>query len=229
MRYSVSPFRSEFDERTNALISTAYRAERNSKVSSDIRDLVFQAAILQSSAAMEDYIKRTFDAWAFRVKNTAANCNAIPLRTRISFAKGRLVSHFSALNYNADEAQFLRRLEQETTLWQVLQGDLAIPPHFDGTSVYLERKYPSVKNLKVLYARIGVDNIFDQISRIIRSDAEMRLESFNSLRTALAHAQPPQLTYIDVKRNVLEAQSLVRGMDRVAHKTLSTYIGASIW
>jgi hypothetical protein len=144
-------------------------------------------------------------------------------------AKNRLSQHFSALAYTSDEGRFLRKIERETDLWPFLQGSAHIPATFDGGVVFSERKYPSPKNIKVMFSRIGVDNVFDQISKRINADAEYRLESFNSIRTALAHANPPQLTYIDVKRNIGQIQEFVAAVDRIIHKTLSSSIGTSVW
>ena len=83
--------------------------------------------------------------------------------------------------------------------------------------------------MKVMFSRIGVDNVFAQISSRIKADAEFRLESFNSIRTALAHSNPPQLTYLDVKRNIKNIQELIGAIDRILHKALSASIATSVW
>ena len=228
MPYKVSNFRRNFESRTSSLISTSYTAHRKS-IAGSVRDLAFQGAIIQASAAIEDYIREVFDAWAFKLKTNAMNGSTIPYRARVATVKPKLEKHFSSFGYTHDEMQFLKKLEDEKSTWDFLTGSTQIPNTFDGSSIYNERKYPSVKNLKVLYCRIGVDNIFAEISRIIKADAEMRLESFNSIRSALAHSNPPQLTYLDVKRNISDVQSLVQGMDRVIFRTLSRNFGGPIW
>ncbi|WP_435655457.1 HEPN domain-containing protein [Brucella pituitosa] len=195
-----------------------------------MRDLAFQCSILQTSAAIEEYIKAVFEAWAFKIRTmNHAQSNAIPMRTRVAVAKSRLTQHFSTLAYTGDEGRFLRTIERDADLWPFLQGSGQIPMTFDGGVVFAEKKYPSPKNMKVIFSRLGIDNIFDLVSARIKADAEFRLESFNSVRTALAHSNPPQLTYIDVRRNIKDVQQLISAIDRILHKVLSASIQAPIW
>ena len=195
-----------------------------------VRDLAFQCSILQTSAAMEEYIRSVFEAWAFKIRSmNGIQSNAIPVRTRVVVAKNRLSQHFSAFAYTSDESKFLKKIEREGDLWSFLEGTAQVPPGFDGGVVFSEKKYPSPKNMKVMFSRIGVDNVFAQISSRIKADAEFRLESFNSIRTALAHSNPPQLTYLDVKRNIKNIQELIGAIDRILHKALSASIATSVW
>ncbi|MEH6692773.1 MAG: HEPN domain-containing protein [Pseudorhizobium pelagicum] len=229
MRYRVSPHRADFITRTDQLVRASHLAGRKS-VPQGVRDLAFQCSILQTSAAVEEYIRSVFEAWAFKLRSlNGIQSTAIPVRTRVAVAKSRLSQHFSALAYTSDEGRFLKKIEREGDLWAFLEGSALIPTGFDGGVVFAERKYPSAKNIKVMFSRIGIDNIFDQISSRIKADAEYRLESFNSIRTALAHANPPQLTYLDVKRNIKNVQELVAAIDRILHKALSSTIGTTVW
>lgn len=229
MPYKISPHRSDFNSRTSALKASAYRAHSSKVITADVRDLVYQASILQSSAAIEDYVKSMFDSWAFKTKNLGGLGSAVPMRTRASMARERLAPAFFQFAHTNDEIHLLKRLEGESLLWDLLEGTKVIPAHFDGSSVYRERKYPSPKNINVLFARIGIDGVFGKVSGILKSDAELRLEAFNSLRTALAHAHPPQLTYLDVKRNVENLQGLVRAFDRIAFGVLTQHMGQPAW
>lgn len=235
MRYKVSPYRLAFDARTKSLKAASFDAERatssdaDKRISAALRDLIFQAAIFQSSAAMEDYLKTVFDAWAFKTKNNAGNCIAIPPRVRASIAIEELSAQFYNYAANRNEIELIKKLESKVSLWELLEGSKSIPLHFDGAHLYKNRKYPSPKNLKILFHRIGVENIFDDASKIIRSDAEMKLVAFNAIRTALAHAEPPQITYDDVRRNVKDVQSLIRAFDRVIHQRFIAYLGQPLW
>ncbi|MBY2965551.1 hypothetical protein HF251_23115 [Rhizobium leguminosarum] len=228
MRYKVSRFRKDFNVRTAALVSAARQANRKG-IPTSVRDLAFQCAILQTSAATEEYIRTLFEAWAFMVRNSGAASSVVPTRTRIAVAKSRLEAHFASYVFNSDEKAFLSKLEGENDLWTFLSGGSVIPGTFVGKVVFDERKYPSPKNVKVLFSRIGIDNVFDLMSALLRADAEYRLVSFNSIRTALAHANPPQLTLPDVKRNVDDMQSLVGAFDRILHKSLSNHFGQPVW
>lgn len=229
MRYRISPHRVDFVTRTDQLIRASHMATKGT-VPQGVRDLAYQCSILQTSAAVEEYIRSVFEDWAFKIRTAhGANSAVIPVRTRVAVAKSRLTQHFSTFAYTSDEGKFLKKIERENDLWPFLHGTSQVPQNFDGTVVFHDRKYPSPKNIKVMFSRIGVDNVFDLISQRIQADAEYRLESFNSIRTALAHSNPPQLTYLDVKRNVQTVQELVAAIDRILHKALSSSVGASIW
>ncbi|MFH4201971.1 hypothetical protein WAJ61_21480, partial [Acinetobacter baumannii] len=56
-----------------------------------------------------------------------------------------------------------------------------------GDFLYERKKYPSVDNLNIIYKRIGIKKIFNEVSRELKSDAQSYLESLSSLRTTLAH------------------------------------------
>lgn len=191
--------------------------------------MIFQAAIFQTSAAIEDYLKSMFDDWVFNAKRLALNSSTIPMRVRSSMAAQIIAKPIYRFAADNDEAELLRRLEQQGALWDLLHGGAAIPAYVEGSHVYKDRKYPSPKNIKVLFFRLGVDDVFGRASHILGQDAEMRLVSFNSVRTALAHAQPPQLTYLDVKRNIVSVQSVIRAFDRIAHKALTSHLGQPAW
>lgn len=229
MPYTISQHRKDFEIRTNELRKASSIAQRDANVPAVIRDLVFQCCILQTSAAIEEYIRSVFDGWAFKVRNSAQSFASIPMRTRAAIAKERLLPHFLGYNYTSDEKVLLQKLEGEADIWPMLQGVAPITATFEGRTIFDSRKYPSEKNMKVLFARIGIDNPFDQMASVMKADAELRLTGFNSIRTALAHSNPPQLTHLDVKREVLNMQSIVRAVDRVLHRHLTRQCGVSAW
>lgn len=189
-----------------------------------------QCCILQASAATEEYIKAIFDGWAFKLRQLdAATAVNIPMRIRALIVKNRLRGKFSKYITDNDEKALLDGLSQESHIWALMVGNSPIPRYFDGSSIYLDQKYPSHKNIKLIFSRIGVDNVFDSLSRILKSDAEYALTAFNSVRTALAHEAPPQLTYNDVKDNLKRISNIVRAMDCLLFSTLNSYAGVGCW
>lgn len=229
MRYRVSPHRKDFDIRVKGLLKSSYLASNRRGIPSELRDLVFQAAILHTSAAIEEYVKFLFEGWAYIVRLRTGTGANVPARTLAVLAKFHLQKHFENYSATNDEKALLKRLELEGPLWAAMAGNTVMPLSFNGSVVYAERKFPSTKNISVLFSRIGIDDIFGKISAHIRADAEFRLEGFNSIRNALAHSQPPQITYLDVKRNLLEMMEIIGAVDRIVHRPLSRLLGQSIW
>lgn len=79
------------------------------------------------------------------------------------------------------------------------------------------RKYPSVKNIKAIFNRIGVPNIFHRLNAITKRDSEKVLQSFLDIRQAIAHQSPPNLTYPDVRSYIRNVQGIVRALDRILY------------
>jgi hypothetical protein len=229
MRYRQSTYYKTFKTKIGSLLKASKLAMNEPEVPSSVRDLAFQCSILQTSAAIEEYIRTLFDGWAFELSKKQLTASPLPHRTKLAIAKEKLSTHFTQYLFQKDEKEFLRKLDAEAHLWPLLTGQTFVPVSFDGSVVYSERKYPSGKNIKVLFSRIGVDNIFDLLSRHVAADAEFQLKSFNDIRTALAHSNPPQLTLLDVERNLQTITKLVNAMDKVVHQTLSRHLGSAIW
>lgn len=175
-----------------------------------------QCSILQGSAATEEYIKAIFDAWVFNLsRRDEVKSVHIPIRIRSLMAKSKLEPSFSRYVSNSDERELLHRLAIDTESWVLMSGDAPIPRYFAGSSVYMDKKYPSEKNIKAIFYRIGIDNPMDRLSAIMKADAEYSITAFNSIRTALAHESPPSITYNDVIENLDRIRSLVRAIDRL--------------
>ncbi|WP_155831196.1 hypothetical protein [Hyphomicrobium sp. 802] len=210
------------------LIKKARRAQRLRASDSDIRDLVFQSSVFRTGAAVETYIRLLIESWAQEVKNKARG-HLTPGECRAFIVSKRLQDKFSRYAFNGDEKELYMALRAETDIVVLLGGNANLPAAFDGKVLHQGAAYPSNKNIKKLFARVGIDNILGRISANLSRDAEVLIESFQSVRTALAHAAPPTVTIGDVEKLLGDSKALVGSIDRIFYKHVAAHGGRDCW
>jgi hypothetical protein len=103
-------------------------------------------------------------------------------------------------------------------------------PAFSIASVYADRKYPSPKNLRRLFNRLGLPNIFALLNRLARRDTEALLTSFNDLRTEMAHSgMPVGLSSGDIRHRIKDVQLVVGCIDRTFYSHVCGPVGFQCW
>lgn len=227
-RYRCSIARIEALDRLQELKRGALAASRKS-IPANVKDMTYQSAIFQASATLEDYIKQIFDHWIFELKNNSHNGDSIPQRARFSYFARELSQAFGKYTYEGDEKALTEKILEKSRLIEFAMGQSLVLPHLTGEFAYKNRKYPSPANIKRLYARIGCDDVFSQLSRNMQSNAELKLQAFNDIRTAIAHGSPPNLTLIDVKRNLEDVSLIIKSLDKINHKEFSSCFGGGVW
>lgn len=229
MPYKRSIYRAEFDTRIDFLLKKCRRASRLRSADSDIRDMVFQCAILQTSAAIETYLKLLIEKWAQNVR-THLTTDKLPVEAKLFLVSKKLGPHFSTFNVNGEESKLIASLSKEDNfLWSLLIGSSPVPPLFEGRSIYNAATYPSYKNIKKLFARLGIQGIDHLISKNLRRDTETLIGNFQSIRTALAHSSPPAITVLDVENRLSDMRSLVGAIDRIFHGHVVKHGGTACW
>jgi len=227
-RYRCSSARTEALERLKFLVDGASAASRNS-TPTQVRNMTYHSAIFQASSTLEEYLKQVFDHWLFELKRHNKTGQNIPSIARFSYFGRELSRTFSSYAHSGDEKKLAQKLRTHTDVIDFVAGNSHVLPHLTGEFAYKDRKYPSPKNIKALYTRIGCDNIFQILSRQMKSDAELKLQGFNDIRTAIAHGAPPDITLIDVKKNLNDVALIIRHLDKVNHKEFSKDFGGVIW
>lgn len=230
MPYKISRARKEFEVRVSSL-------KRNVRVASikklaipyEIQQLTFHAAILESSASLEEYIKMLFLNFEHAAVRQPLEVNKLPPKWRsfIFFNSTRPV--FENYFYSREERRMLNSLDIDGGLFDIAHAGTAINQNMKLSSVLDGRKYPSPGNWDRLFQRLGVTNIFGEVSSVLKRDSKSILESFNDVRTAIAHEYPPGLTVADVLHYLDNLLHFVRGIDRVTYRHLYEYAGESCW
>ncbi len=176
--------------------------------------MTFQCAIFQTSAALESYLKLIIESWFQQLKTNKLG-SVLPSTVRGRIAADRLVPQFESYIASRDEGAIYTYLGGQIDLWSVMVGGAEIPPYLTGKHLHDGRAYPSNKNLKRLFLRLGIPSVHGEIAKLLKRDVDAMIEGFQSVRTAIAHSAPPSITIKDVKRLLHDMKSLVRAIDRV--------------
>lgn len=227
-RYRRSSAREEALERLHGLRRGSAAASKK-RIPLLVRDMVYHSAIFQASSTLEEYLKQIFDYWVFEVRRKGLKGDSLPSRARFSYFGRELTAELHKYIVASDEKALALKLQSKTDIINFTIGHSTAPPGLDGGFAYKDKKYPSPKNIKSLYSRIGCDNIFDRLSREMKVDAELRLRGFNDIRTAIAHSNPPDLTLEDVNRNLDVISSIIKSLDKINHREFSRDFGGGVW
>lgn len=228
MSYSKSSYRKDFEARIKTLKTEAAKAHGLPVPHHDIRDMVFQCAVFQTSAAMETYLRLSVESWFQQVKQNSLGAS-LPDNLRGHLAARIFSGAFEKYVATREENPLHKTLGSEKKFWDVMTGSPNIPAYISGKEVHDGAAYPSYKNLHRLFSRLGVPNIHDQLAAILQRDIETMIEGFQSVRTALAHSAPPTITLKDVRKLLSDMSDLVRAVDRVLYRQVMNHGGAACW
>jgi hypothetical protein len=92
-----------------------------------------------------------------------------------------------------------------------------------------DKKFPSVKNIKVLFRRLGLVDLSQKLSRRTRSNFDLSLQSFMDVRNALAHESPPSITDVDVNLYFTRIACWVDAIDREFYSHVVSTSGSAYW
>ncbi|MCR5874220.1 hypothetical protein LRS10_08615 [Phenylobacterium sp. J426] len=228
MPYSRSAYRIDFEARVEELLQEARAAQKLGASLRGVRDMTFQCAVFQTCAALETYIRLIVEGWVQKLK--ANNLGAkVPHPARARYFTKALAGSLEAYMSTGDEAKIFRALESKAALWDIMQGKAELPTYINGVYLHENTAYPSNKNLKRLFYRLGINNIHAEVSRILSRDAEGLIEGFQSVRTNIAHASPDDLTIGDVRRLLRDISDFVRAVDRVFYRHVMAHGGNVCW
>jgi hypothetical protein len=230
MPYSRSSAKKVFDTRIGDLSRHArYTAYKNKRMKGEIRDLVFQSVVFHLSAALEDYLANLIGSWIHQVTLRKMNSSALPAISRSYVIFHRQKAHYSNFVSTNDETKILKRLSLTNEEYKLVDEDVEIPNIITPSVILHERKYPSGDNIKVLFNRIGLSNIFDLLSKRLKTDAELGLRSFSDIRTSIAHESPPNLSMSDVENQIGFIKGMAAAIDRLMCSHVRKHSGKDCW
>jgi hypothetical protein len=188
--------------------------------------------VILCSANLEAYLEDLLADWSRQIRAQGVTTEKLPRRVRaFLLASPPLTAAFRKFIAEDDETNLVSRIE---ALIGQAHYDLAVDgrqlPMFPPGLLYADRKYPSPKNLRRLFSRFGVTNVFNELNRIARRDAEGLLTSFNDLRTEMAHAgMPIGLSDGDIKQHLKNVQLVVGCIDRMFYSHVNRTVGGVCW
>ena len=228
MPYRRSVHRKDFDNRVGLLLKEAYKAQRRVKsVSSEHRDMIFQCAIFQTSAAIESYNRLIIESWIQKLRTKSIS--HIPVSARAFILVERLKGVIGKYNLLKDEAWVLSEISKSHWPWGLIMATGPTPPALNGAALHAHTSYPSEKNIERLYNRLGLSGMINKLGAEMKRDASILIESFQSVRTALAHSSPPPISITDVTRLLDDARILVAAIDRIMFRHIGKHGGVDCW
>lgn len=103
-------------------------------------------------------------------------------------------------------------------------------PRLQGADLYKDKKYPSPKNMRRLFDRLGIPQIFVELNKSSKRDLESVLTSFNDVRTEIAHSGiPPAINDRDIKIQIANMQSFIYHLDKTFYKHVCKHTGVVSW
>lgn len=150
MSYSKSSHRIDFESRIQNLLSESRSAQRLKPELRGLRDMTFQCAVFQTSAALETYLRLSIETWFQNLKVNNLG-RMIPHAARARYFAKTLGGTFEAYTLSGDEAKIFKSLESKDILWDFMKGTDSIPIYINGSYLHENTAYPSNKNLRKLF------------------------------------------------------------------------------
>ncbi len=230
MPYSRSRARVSFDSNLDKLLSLSRKASyRNKGFSYDHQNLIYQSGIFLACASIEEYLKNFIEDLIFEYRSNGAVLGELPDNIRALVLLLGQKDIFKTYVFNGDETKSLKKLHPSSPLYRISNNNTPIGNQVKAKFVIGTKKYPSVKNLKILYNRLGINNILQQAHARGQRDYTNQLESFLSIREAISHQAPPSLTFDDIKRNFGNIRSLINSLDRIKYSHVVKHSSNNYW
>jgi len=231
MPYKKSKARQEFETKSIQLLALARQISyKNVSLLYDHKNLIFQSTIVLLCSSLEEYLREFVEDLFFNYRSQGARLSEIPSnpRTFSLFARQRAI--YEAYIQNKDEVKILEKLDiSNLFLYSVIDNNVVFNNNIDPKSIANDKKYPSPKNLRILYNRIGLKGIFSHLNSRGRKDYELLLRSFLDIRETIAHQTSTPLTFTDVQRNFSNINDLLDKLDRSAFQHICKSSGQKYW
>ena len=231
MPYNKSRARQEFETTSKKLDSLAREISyKKVTLSYDHKNLIYQSTIVLLCSSLEEYLRVFVEDLFFSYKSNSAILSDIPsnLRTYSLFLKQKAI--FENFTNNRDEVKILEKMNIENEhLYSVINDNDVLNNQIKAKEIVNDKKYPSPKNIKILFNRFGIKDLFVETNKIGKKDYEFLLRSFLDIRETIAHQESTDLTYIDVKRNFKNINDLIDKLDRISFKYICNVSGLKYW
>lgn len=230
MPYSKSTSREDFELEYLKLGKLAKKISyKSSPLSYDHKQLIFQSCIFLLCARIEDYTKNLIEGIVFNYKSKGVEFNKLPINIRTKVFIDSQIGHFRNYYNSADEKKLLKNVSIKNPSFEIINDSVILSNHLNANNVISSNKYPSIKNLKILYHRIGIDDIVLKINANSKRDLKTSFESFLSLRESIAHQSSSSITFSDLERHFENVMLYINHIDRIVYKHITKESGATYW
>lgn len=230
MSYTRSTAREDFEEEKEKLKKLAKKISyKSSPLSYDHKQLVYQSCIFLLSARIEDYTKKLIEGILYNYRVKGATLAILPLNSRTKAFIDSNVTHFRNFYNSSNEKDLIKNISLANNSFDIVKDDIVLTHHIKSHNIISTNKYPSIKNLRILYHRIGIDDIIRKININSRKDLKTSFESFLSLRESIAHQGSGQLTFEDIDRHFSNVNQFINHIDRIVYKHICSSSGSKYW
>lgn len=232
MPYSKSQARKAFDTEIDNMISVIRSTFSNATTSGDTRQYVLNCSVFLASAKMEVYFEDFIKSWVHKINGAHLTSAHLPNNLKALFLNQTFLNNaFKKLIVENSESHYIEAVSSQLANDYFHLTDVAKRlPTLDANKIYEKKKYPSPKNVKALFKRMGINNIFGELNRSAGANLEAVLESFNDIRTAVAHnGIPVGLNDTDVILKLQEIKQFINHMDRTLFRHVSANTTLATW
>jgi RecG-like helicase len=218
MSYKKSKARDDFNSNVLTLLRLSKKASYiSSGLDYEHQSLIYQAAVFRTCAAIEDYIKTLFEGIVYESKRNLIPTDKLPMNFLLSTILSEQKTIFESFLNNGDERKAIGKLKNIKEVYSIIEPNNSSHSKISANVILATNKYPSIKNIKKVYMRIGIEDIFTKLHFKSQKDITAQLKSFLDVREAISHQSPPTLTYIDIERHLKNMSSFVNFLDRITH------------
>lgn len=228
MPYSKSKALKQFELATDSLLAKCSEC-KSAKVSYDLKTLAFQGVILLTCSSLENYLKSLVDDWIFQLKFQNATMANIPDKTRRILYIRNQSGIFKGFTFSGNESEASSKIKFDQFAFLLSVDSALIPSYMKGVHIYVNKKYPSIENIKKIFSTLAIEDIFRIMHTRFRKNYSLYLESFLGIRESLAHEFPPDVSYFDAKRQLTNMRTMTRKIDSIAFSHLSKNSGNRYW
>lgn len=230
MPYSKSRARRDFEIESTKLIKLAKKVSyKSSPLTYAHKQLINQSCIFLLSARIEDYTKNLIEDLIYSYRTNGATLQNIPKNIRTKTLLDNQVNHFRTYYNSSDEKTLIRNISIENGFYSLIDDTITFTNQVHSSNIIGTNKYPSIKNLKILYNRIGINDIITELNIKAKKDIKTGFESFLSLRESIAHQGAPAITYIDIERHFRLINEAINYIDRVVYSHIKRESGEIYW
>lgn len=228
MAYKKSQPRTYFEHCIHE-ITLRVKETNNAGLSSNIKQMVYCAAIIECSASLECYIDTILSSWVQNAQNICTTNSALPKDLRLFMHGKNCVQHFINFIAIGDEGRLIDALQNMDI--SVLYDNGKIDSKKIMRAAIYDKKYPSAKNLKKIFRRFGIKDIHIEMSKQLKSNAELLLSSFMDIRASVAHSYPAASIFSkrDILTHLKNSLLIVSALDKVTNKHLITISDSRCW
>jgi hypothetical protein len=230
MPYPKSRARKDFEIESIKLLKLAKKVSfKSSPLTYEHKQLINQSCIFLLTARIEDYTKNLIEDLIYSYSRNGAILEQIPKNIRTKVLLDKQLNHYRTYYNSSDEKVLIKNISIDNTFYQLLDDSVAFTTQVHAFNIIGTNKYPSIKNLKILYNRLGIKDIVNELHRKAKKDITKAIESFLSLRESIAHQGAPTITFNDVERHFKNINEAINYLDRVVYSHIKKESGEIYW